>query len=69
MKNKYKICIKLAILLFMMFIGFIVYDYINYNPMYTSAPFSVNILIRSIEFLLPCLILLIIGLILKKGRK
>ena len=43
-------------------------DYIHYNETF-SAPFSVFILIRGLEFLLPAAILLVIGLILRKKQQ
>lgn len=46
----------------------LVIDYSNYNETF-SAPFSVYVGIRSIEFLLPAVILLIAGLILRRRNQ
>lgn len=53
-------------------VGFIIrltVDYIQYNPMETSFPFYATILLRSVEFLLPALIVLIAAIILRKYQK
>ncbi|HOD92289.1 MAG TPA: hypothetical protein PLT91_00565 [Clostridia bacterium] len=53
-------------------VGFIIrltVDYIQYNPMEASFPFYATILLRSVEFLLPALIVLIAVIILRKYQK
>ncbi len=48
----------------------LVADYILYNPMETSFPFYAYAMERSVEFLLPALAALVVGLIIKqKNRK
>lgn len=41
-------------------------DYLQYSVTLNSAPFSVFVLVRALEFLLPAVIALIAGLIVKK---
>ena len=55
----------LPIIFVLLFIIMVVIDFIGYN-MFMSAPFYVNVLIRGIEFLLPAIVLFIIGRIYKK---
>lgn len=64
-ENYYKIMYAISLLLFLGFILNIVIDYIKYDPIITSAPFYVNIIIRLTEFLLPSIIFIIIGIIYK----
>ena len=44
-------------------------DYIAYQDSFTSAPFSVFVLIRAIEFVLPAILVSLVGLIVKMRRK
>ena len=67
--SKSKIFYMLSALLFICFVVFIVVDYINYNSILTSFPFYTNIIVRSIEFILPSIICLLVGAILKKRDK
>lgn len=68
-ENYYKLFYVFSIILIIVCAIILVIDYINYNPLFTSAPFSVNILIRALEFILPSLILFIIGKIIKNKFK
>lgn len=66
-KNKiYKLMNALSILMLICAMVFIIIDYINYDDMFTSAPFYVNIIVRSVEFLLPAIMFFIIGYVCKK---
>lgn len=47
-ENYYKIMYAISLLLFLGFILNLVIDYIKYDPIITSAPFYVNIIIRFI---------------------
>ena len=80
--KKEKIGIKKIISLVLFFVslllilGFIVIlnlDWITYYSNYSSAPFYVYIIVRSLEFLLPSIILIIAGIVLllknKKSNK
>lgn len=64
--NYYKIMYAISLLLLAIFIIVLLFDYFNYNPLYTSFPFTANILIRTFEFILPSIMIFIIGIILKK---
>lgn len=64
--KKYKILYGISIILLICFCVFIGIDYSNYDPIVTSAPFSTNILLRGVEFLIPSIIIFVIGIILKK---
>lgn len=65
----YKILYFISILLFIGYIIRLITDYQHYNPIITSAPFYTYIIIRSVEYLLPCIIVFIIAIIIKKNRK
>ena len=56
----------LAIILLIGFIVFLIFDYLNYNPNETSFPFYTFIIARSLEFILPSIILFIVAKFLKK---
>lgn len=68
-KDLYKVFLALSISLIAVFIVLVIFDYVNYNPYSTSAPFSANILLRSIQLLLPSFVFFCIGLINKKKNK
>ena len=76
--KKEKIGIKklLSLILFfvslMLILGFVVIlnlDWITYYPMGNSVPFYVLILVRCLEFLLPSIILIIVGIVLLLKNK
>ena len=76
--KKEKIGIKKIISLILFFVslllilGFIVIlnlDWITYYSNYPSAPFYVYIIVRSLEFLLPSTILIIVGIVLLLKNK
>ncbi len=54
----------IVLILILTFIIVLNYDFLNYYAIANSAPIYVFILVRSLEFLLPTIILIIIGLIL-----
>ena len=60
-----KLLFFISIILIIIFIISIIYDYSNYQ-LSSSAPFYIFILVRAVEFLFPSLVLIIIGLFLKK---
>lgn len=73
--KKEKIGIKKLITLILMFIalimilGYIIIIDVDYLHWYMySSPFYINVIIRSLEFLLPAIILIIISLILLKRK-
>lgn len=62
-----------SLLLILGFIVILNLDWITYYSNYPSAPFYVYIIVRSLEFLLPSIILIIVGIVLllknKKSNK
>lgn len=61
------ILLFVALLLVLLFSIVVNADYLNWY-MY-SSPFYLNIIVRSIEFLLPSIILIVIGILLLKKKK
>lgn len=57
----------LAVFLLVLFDAFLVFDFVLYNASFT-APITVFILRRAIQFLLPCLILVIVAKILERKK-
>ena len=43
-----------------------IYDFVKYDAMLNSAPFSVFVLVNAIENLFPCALMLGLGFLLKK---
>lgn len=68
-KNWYKFMYIISGLLVAGFIIRLIADYIQYDPIATSFPFYASVLMRSIEFLLPSLIVFITAIIFKKYAK
>ena len=67
--NKQDISKFLNVITIILLIGFIVimiFDYQNYKPNETSFPFYTYIITRSLEFILPSIILFIVSIVLKK---
>lgn len=64
------ICYGFSALLFIGFIINTIMDYIRYNSTLNSAPFYMWIIVNAICFIVPAIILLIIGFVIqKKTRK
>ncbi len=63
------VCLGLALLLLLLFAFFLGMDCGSYNPMHTSAPFYVCILVRGLEFLLPSGIAFLVACLLWKKAK
>lgn len=61
------ILLFIALLLVVLFLVVVNADYLNWY-MY-SSPFYLNVIVRSVEFLLPSIILIVIGIILLKKKK
>ncbi|MBQ0036275.1 MAG: hypothetical protein KBT35_05115 [Firmicutes bacterium] len=61
-----KICKVISVLLVIAFVALSIIDYINYNPMYTSAPYYVNLLVNALLLLIPSSIAFLIGIIIEK---
>ena len=60
------ICKFLSVVLVITFIVLNIIDYVNYNPMVTSAPYYVNLLVNALFLLIPAVIVFIIGIIIEK---
>ena len=70
MKEKLsKLFLGLSLVFIIIFLIWIIIDYINYDSMANSAPFYAYLLIRSLEFILPSLVLFIIYMVLKKKEE
>lgn len=61
------ILLFIALLLVVLFLVVVNADYLNWY-MY-SSPFYLNVIVRSVEFLLPSLILIVVSIILLKKKK
>ena len=66
--DRHKIIYILSLLHVVAFLLILVIDYINYDPVFTSAPFFTYILVRGFEFILPALLLFIVGMVLKSKK-
>lgn len=62
----YKFLFAVSGLLVVGFIIRVIADYIQYDLIATSFPFYATLLLRSVEFILPCIITFVIAIILKK---
>lgn len=67
-KNIYKLLYVVSLLLLLGFVIRLSVDYMKYDITMTSAPFYIFIIERTIEFILPSIIIFVIGLIIKKKR-
>lgn len=67
-KNISKLLFLLSFILVVIFIILIIIDYLNYDFLINSAPFSALILVRLIEFIVPSIIIFGIGVVLKKSK-
>ncbi|MBE6152755.1 MAG: hypothetical protein E7166_00815 [Firmicutes bacterium] len=61
------ILLFVALLLVLLFLVVVHVDYLHWY-MY-SSPFYLNVIARSIEFLLPSIVLIVIGILLMKNKK
>ena len=65
-KNISTICKVLSVVLIIAFIVLSIIDYVNYDPIVTSAPYYVNLIINALFLLIPAIIVYIIGIIVEK---
>ncbi|MDO5564911.1 MAG: hypothetical protein Q4F88_06765 [Eubacteriales bacterium] len=65
-ENYYKFMYAIAILLLIGFAIRLGADYFKYDSITSSAPFYVFILERALEFILPSIIIFIVGIVCKK---
>ena len=67
--NGAKICYGLSVLLFVGFIINTIIDYARYNSTLNSAPFYLQIVVNAICFIVPAIIVFVVGFIIKKKSK
>lgn len=67
--NIVKTCNVVSIILFICFITKTIIDYTQYSSTFNSAPFYVWILANALYFILPAIIVFIIGNVMKKNNK
>lgn len=65
-ENGYKILYAVSILLIIAFVIILGVDYFKYDNINNSAPFYVFIITRMIEFIIPSVVIFIIGTMTKK---
>lgn len=64
-ETMYKILFSISVLLLAAFVVKTIIDYITYSTTLNSAPFSVFVLVNAIEFILPSVVLAVIGLFIR----
>ena len=64
-ENVYKILYAVSILLIIAFVIILGVDYLKYDNINNSAPFYVFIITRMIEFIIPSVVIFIIGTMTK----
>ena len=70
MKNKIHMIFYLfSIILTILFGVFTILDYFKYDDILTAAPFYVFVFVRCFEFILPAIICVIVGFILKRKHR
>lgn len=67
--NGVTVCYTLSALLCFGFIINTIIDYNRYNSTLNSAPFYLWIVVNALCFIVPAIIVLIVGMIIKKKRK
>lgn len=65
-ENIYKFFYVISIFLIICFTIRLGVDYSKYNPYSNSAPFYANVIGRIVEFIIPSIIVFIVGKIMKK---
>lgn len=60
------ICKVLSVVLIIAFIVLSIIDYVNYNPIVTSTPYYVNLIINALFLLIPAITVYIISIIVEK---
>lgn len=64
-----KICYGFSALLFIGFIINTIIDYTRYNSTLNSAPFYLQIIVNAICFIVPAIVLFVVGFVIKKKSK
>ncbi len=68
-ENIYKILYAVSILFIIIFVIMLGVDYHSYNTYLMSAPFYLLVIARAVEFVVPGMIVFIIGTVIKKKYK
>lgn len=63
------VCYALSILLFLSFIIKSIVDYSQYNSTLNSAPFYIWIIANIVYFIVPAIIALIVGIVIKNKQR
>ena len=67
--NGVRVCYTLSVMLFLGFIINTIVDYSRYNSTLNSAPFYLWVLVNMLFFIVPAIIVFIVGLVIKKKQK
>ena len=67
--NGTKVCYGLSVLLIIGFIVNTIVDYYRYNSTLNSAPFYLWIIVNAICFIVPAVIVFVVGLVIKNNTK
>jgi len=67
--NITKMCNVISIILMICFIVKTIIDYTQYSSTFSSAPFYVWIIANALYFILPAIIVFIVGIIIKMKNK
>ena len=67
--NGVTVCYTLSVLLFLGFIINTIVDYSRYNSTLNSAPFYLWVLVNILFFIVPAIIVFIVGLVIKIKQK
>ena len=67
--NGVTVCYTLSVLLFLGFIINTIVDYSRYNSTLNSAPFYLWVLVNILCFIVPAIIVFIVGLVIKIKQK
>ena len=62
------ICYVVSAVLAIIFIIKSIFDYSNYSAIENSAPFSAWVLVNALYFIIPAIIVFVVGLIVKKKQ-
>lgn len=67
--NTSKLCCVISVLLLIGFIINTIFDYSRYNSTMNSAPFYLWVLVNILCFIVPAIIIFIVGVVIKKKQK
>ncbi|MBR3928138.1 MAG: hypothetical protein IKJ65_03955 [Clostridia bacterium] len=63
------VCYTLSVLLLLLFIIHTIVDYSRYDSTLNSAPFYLWIVVNILYFIIPAMIVFIVGIIIRKKQK